>query len=138
MTNFDIPFYKNRERERDVFLLFFLRYILKDREREKIRFLKVIGISEVAGTKQNLRISLQILHGVDQHTFCKILSISQKQRTQMTYDFLPEKQISLEIQGLVIPHLKGPIRVSLCLKSQGQNSKFWVCYILQKSAILPK
>lgn len=58
MTNFDIPFYKNRERERDVFLLFFLRYILKDREREKIRFLKVIGISEVAGTKQNLRISL--------------------------------------------------------------------------------
>ena len=58
MTNFDIPFYKNRERERHVFLLFFLRYILKDREREKIRFLKVIGISEVAGTKQNLRISL--------------------------------------------------------------------------------
>ena len=98
MTNFDIPFYKNRERKRCFLALF--SQIYSKRQREKIKFLKVIGISEVAGTKQNLRISLQILHkyshDVDQHTFCKILSISQKQRTQMTYDFLPEKQISLE------------------------------------------
>ena len=98
MTNFDIPFYKNRERKRCFLALF--SQIYSKRQREKIKFLKVIGISEVAGTKQNSRISLQILHkyshDVDQHTFCKILSISQKQRTQMTYDFLPEKQISLE------------------------------------------